>query len=337
MGAVSPPLERQRIAVLGAGAWGTALAQAFSTRHEVVLWGRNPRQLDELSETREHRRYLPGIRLHDELRFETNLARAASGADLHLVATPLAGLRACVRALHHAQPGTPLLWACKGLESGSGKLAHEIVADELGKQAPCGVLSGPSFAAEVARGLPAAITLAARDQDFARYWVSQLHQPRLRIYANSDLVGCEIGGAVKNVIAIAAGVSDGMGFGLNARAALITRGLAEISRLALALGARSETLMGLAGMGDLILTCTGDLSRNRRVGLALARGLQLAEILQELGQVAEGVSSAAEVVALAHRHQVEMPLCEAVNALLHHGLNASQAVERLLARDPRHE
>lgn len=337
MGAVSPLRERQRIAVLGAGAWGTALAQAFSPHHDVVLWGRNPAQLQDIASTREHARYLPGIRLHDALRYDSDLARAVSGADLHLVATPIAGLRACVRELHRLQPGTPLLWACKGLEAGSGQFAHEIIAAELGEQAACGVLSGPSFAAEVARGLPAAITLASHDPGFAHYWVSQLHQPRLRIYANSDLIGCEVGGAVKNVIAIAAGVSDGMGFGLNARAALITRGLAEISRLALALGARSETLMGLAGMGDLILTCTGDLSRNRRVGLALARGLQLKAILQELGQVAEGVSSAAEVVALAQRQNVEMPLCEAVNALLHHGLNASQAVERLLARDPRHE
>jgi glycerol-3-phosphate dehydrogenase (NAD(P)+) len=199
------------------------------------------------------------------------------------------------------------------------------------------VLTGPSFAVEVARGQPTAITLAAEDEGFARHWVATLHQPHLRIYANTDLIGCEIGGAIKNVIAIAAGVSDGMGFGLNARAALITRGLAEIARLAVALGGRGETLMGLAGMGDLILTCTGDLSRNRRVGLELARGSTLDDILRTLGHVAEGVSTAREVVRLAQRSAAEMPICEAVDALLHQGLDARAAVERLLARDPRHE
>ncbi len=330
-------MSRTRIAVFGAGAWGTALAQAFAATHQVCLWGRDATHIDELRRTRENRRYLPGVRLHDALAFEHDFAAAAHGAELHLVVTPLAGLRDAVRALRDEQPGTPLLWACKGLEAGSGRLPHEIIGEELGAGSPSGVLTGPSFAAEVARGQPTAITLAAADADFAQRWVAVLHQPRLRIYANTDLVGCEIGGAVKNVMAVAAGVSDGMGFGLNARAALITRGLAEIARLAQALGGRSETLMGLAGMGDLILTCTGDLSRNRRVGLALASGKSLADILRELGHVAEGVPTAREVVGLARRHGVEMPICEAVDALLHHGLGARAAVESLLARDPRHE
>jgi glycerol-3-phosphate dehydrogenase (NAD(P)+) len=267
-----------RIAVFGAGAWGTALAQAFADAHAVTLWGRDPAQLAEIARTRENRRYLPGIALSAALRVEPDFAAA-----------------------------------------------------------PCGVLTGPSFAAEVARGLPTAITLAAADRDFAETWVATLHQPRLRIYANTDVAGCEIGGAVKNVIAIAAGVSDGMGFGHNARAALITRGLAEIARLGRALGAHTETLMGLAGMGDLILTCTGDLSRNRRVGLALAGGKTLADILRELGQVAEGVSTAREVVALARRLGVEMPICASVDGMLHHGLDARLAVEQLLSRDPKHE
>ncbi|WP_418648379.1 NAD(P)H-dependent glycerol-3-phosphate dehydrogenase [Thauera butanivorans] len=328
---------RRRITVFGAGAWGTALAQAFSAAHEVCLWGRDAEHLRALALTHENRRYLPDIRLSNALHFETDFSHAARGADLHLVVTPLAGLRDAARALHRLQPGTPLLWACKGLEAGSGRLPHEIVAEELGDAAASGVLTGPSFAAEVARGLPTAITLAAADAAFAHHWVAALHQPRLRIYANTDVVGCEIGGAVKNVMAIAAGVSDGMGFGLNARAALITRGLAEISRLATALGGSSETLMGLTGMGDLILTCTGNLSRNRRVGLELAKGSTLADILRDLGHVAEGVSTAREVVGLARRHGVEMPICEAVDALLHHGLDARGAVEKLLARDPRHE
>lgn len=330
-------MSRCRIAVFGAGAWGTALAQAFCNTHEVSLWGRDRPHLDEIAHLRENRRYLPGVRLHDTLGIQGDFRAAAEQADLHLVVTPLAGLRETVRQLQRIRPDTPLLWACKGFEAGTGRLPHEIIAEELGPEAPSGVLTGPSFAAEVGRGLPAAVTLAARDAAFAHHWVSVLHQPRLRIYANTDLVGCEVGGAVKNVMAIAAGVSDGMGFGLNARAALITRGLAEIARLARALGGRSETLMGLAGMGDLILTCTGDLSRNRRVGLALAEGKSLADILRELGHVAEGVSTAREVVQLAHRHGVEMPVCEAVDALLHHGLNARSAVERLLARDPREE
>ncbi|MCK2089511.1 NAD(P)-dependent glycerol-3-phosphate dehydrogenase [Thauera aromatica] len=325
------------ITVFGAGAWGTALAQALSTAHAVKLWGRDRRHLDEIARTRENRRYLPDIRLDNALALEADFTAAARGADLHLVVTPLSGLRDTARRLREQSPGTPLLWACKGFEAGSGLLPHEVAAAELGGDAPCGVLTGPSFAAEVARGLPAAITLAASDAAFAHHWVNVLHQPRLRLYANTDLVGCEIGGAVKNVMAIAAGVSDGMGFGLNARAALITRGLAEIARLAEALGGRSETLMGLAGMGDLILTCTGDLSRNRRVGLALAEGKSLGDILRELGHVAEGVSTAREVVRQARRHGVEMPICEAIDALLHHGLSARSAVEQLLARDPRHE
>jgi glycerol-3-phosphate dehydrogenase (NAD(P)+) len=327
----------RRIAVFGAGAWGTALAQAFSATHEVCLWGRDRAHLDTIAHTRENQRYLPGVRLRESLRVESDFTRAAQTADLHLVVTPLGGLRDTVRQLHRVQPATPLLWACKGLEAGSGRLPHEIIAEELGPSSASGVLTGPSFAVEVARSQPTAITLAAEDEGFARHWVATLHQPHLRIYANTDLIGCEIGGAIKNVIAIAAGVSDGMGFGLNARAALITRGLAEIARLAVALGGRGETLMGLAGMGDLILTCTGDLSRNRRVGLELARGSTLDDILRTLGHVAEGVSTAREVVRLAQRSAAEMPICEAVDALLHQGLDARAAVERLLARDPRHE
>ena len=325
-----------RIAVFGAGAWGTALALAFSRGHDVVLWSRESDDVAAMRADGENRRYLPGIPLPANLQLTDSLQDAAR-ADLHLIVTPLAGLRETARALKAAAPGTPLLWACKGLEAGTAKLPHQIVAEELGADAACGVLTGPSFAAEVARGQPTAITLAALDEGFARHWVATLHQPHLRIYANTDLVGCEIGGAIKNVIAIAAGVSDGMGFGLNARAALITRGLAEIARLAEALGGRGETLMGLAGMGDLILTCTGDLSRNRRVGLELARGSTLDDILRKLGHVAEGVSTAREVVSLAQRSGAEMPICEAVDALLHQGVDARAAVEKLLARDPRHE
>lgn len=326
-----------RISVFGAGAWGTALAQTFSATHQVILWARDPAHIEELRRDRENRRYLPGLPFHHALELTADFDTAACNTDLHLVVTPLAGLRETTHALHLRQPATPLIWACKGLEAGSGRLPHEIVAEELGPDAACGVLTGPSFAAEVAGGLPAAIALASADTAFATAWVQALHQPRLRLYANTDVVGCEIGGAIKNVMAIAAGVSDGMGFGLNARAALITRGLAEIARLAEALGGRPETLMGLAGMGDLILTCTGDLSRNRRVGLALAEGKTLDDILRDLGHVAEGVSTAREVTRLAQRVGTEMPICSAINAVLHKGQAAREVVEQLLSRDPRHE
>lgn len=331
-------MSARRIAVFGAGAWGTALALAFDGPHRVTLWSRDADHVADMATARCNARYLPDVPLPHSLALTHDFAAAARGADLHLVVTPLAGLREAVSRLHDEAPGTPLIWACKGVESNTGKLAHEIVADELGAEAPCGVLTGPSFAAEVARGMPTAVALASRDAEFAKHWSQALHQPRLRIYANTDIVGAEIGGALKNVLAIAAGVSDGMGFGLNARAALITRGLAEIARLATALGGRPETLMGLTGMGDLILTCTGDLSRNRRVGLALAHGKTLEDILRDLGHVAEGVSTAREVARLARRQGVEMPLCEAVDALLHNDrLGPREVVEQLLSRDPTHE
>ena len=281
-------------------------------------------------------RYLPGCTLPDSLGIGSDFS-VAGDSELNLVATPLAGLRATLRQLRAVAPAIPVLWACKGLEAGSQLLPHQIVAEELGRTALCGALTGPSFAEEVARGLPTAITLAAADGGFAGSMAQALHNARLRIYANQDVVGAEVGGAVKNVMAIAAGISDGMGFGLNARAALITRGLAEISRLGMALGGRMETFMGLAGMGDLILTCTGDLSRNRRVGLELAKGLSLEQILRELGHTAEGVSSAREVTLLAGRLGIEMPITQAVHSVLYEAVPASQAVEQLLSRDTRPE
>jgi len=325
-----------RIAVFGAGAWGTALAIAFSRGHDVVLWSRESSEIAALRQDGENRRYLPGIPLPATLSFSDDLQQAAQ-ADLHLVVTPLAGLRSTARALRAAAPATPLLWACKGLEAGTAKLPHQIIEEELGAEAPCGVLTGPSFAAEVAQGLPAAVTIAARDIAFARHWVQALHNNRLRLYANDDLIGAEVGGAVKNVMAIAAGVADGMGFGLNARAALITRGLAEITRLGIALGGRRDTFMGLAGLGDLVLTCTGDLSRNRRVGLLLAEGKTLPDILQALGHVAEGVSTTREVAALSTHLGVDMPITRAVDGVLAGKLSARDAVEQLLARDPKQE
>ena len=262
---------------------------------------------------------------------------AIAGADLLVIATPIAGLRPTVERLKALNCALPVLWVCKGFEAGTGKLPHQVVAEVLGANAVCGALSGPSFAEEVAAGQPTAVTLAANDHQFAVDAARQLHSRRLRVYANDDLIGVEVGGAVKNVLAIATGVCDGLGLGLNSRAALMTRGLAEIARLGVALGAQRDTFMGLAGMGDLILTCTGDLSRNRRVGLALARNKSLPQILEELGHVAEGVYTAREVARLANELEVDMPISKVIAAVLDGRVSASEALELLMARDPKEE
>jgi glycerol-3-phosphate dehydrogenase (NAD(P)+) len=263
---------------------------------------------------------------------ESDLAGALKDAALVLAATPVAGLREILPKVTQ-----PLVWLCKGFEEGTGLLPHEIAMQTMGANARCGALSGPSFAAEVARGLPCALTLASRDAVFAREAAATLHGGRMRVYYSGDLVGVEIGGAVKNVMAIAAGISDGLGLGLNARAALITRGLAEMARLGAAMGGSAETFFGLAGAGDLILTATGDLSRNRRVGLELAQGKPLEEILANLGHVSEGARSAKEVARLARAKGVDMPVSDAVNAVLEKRLSPAAAVQSLLARDPKEE
>ena len=325
------------LSVLSAGAWGTALAIAFAARHKVTLWAREAEVVAGMRDQRENTRFLPGHPLPESMIIEADFDAAVASADLLVVATPLAGLRATLQRLAVIAPGKPLVWVCKGLEAGTAKLPNAIAAETLVAGTCYGALSGPSFAEEVASGLPTAVTLAANNADFARDTALALHTPRLRIYANDDLPGVEVGGAVKNVLAIATGISDGLGLGLNARAALITRGLAEIARLGSVLGGKRDTFMGLAGMGDLILTCTGDLSRNRRVGLALATGKTLPQILEDLGHVAEGVSTAREVAKLATELGVEMPITQAVNAILHHGVGAAAAVEQLLSRDPKVE
>ena len=325
-----------RIAVLGAGAWGTALAIAFAGRHAVSLWARDAARAEEMSSRRENRRYLPACHFPDVLRVTADLKAALGSADLAILAAPLAGLRPLLEQIKVIAPAMPFLWVCKGLEAGSGFLPHQVVAEVMG-DAVCGVLTGPSFALEVAHGLPAAITLAATDAGFAEATAQRLHGGNLRIYANDDLIGAEVGGAVKNVLAIATGICDGLGLGLNARAALITRGLVEITRFGEALGAKRETFTGLAGMGDLILTCTGELSRNRRVGLLLAEGRALPDISRELGQVAEGVPAAREVARRAAELGIEMPITRAVAAVLDGRITPGAAVEQLMARDPKHE
>ena len=326
------------IAILGAGAWGTALAIAFARAHAVRLWARDAALCAAMQTARENERYLPGVAFPESLIISADFVAAVSAAELVLIATPLAGLRSTLHMLRQTAPAVPFLWLCKGLEAGSGLLPHQVAAEEMaGPGVACGVLTGPSFAEEVARALPTAVTLASVDSSFARAMTHELSGSRLRIYANDDVIGAEVGGAVKNVLAIASGISDGLGLGFNARAALITRGLAEVVRFGLALGARRETLMGLAGMGDLILTCTGDLSRNRRVGLALASGRSLAGIVRELGHVAEGVSSAREVARRATALGVEMPIVQAVCAVIDGRLSAAAAVDQLMGRDPKAE
>jgi glycerol-3-phosphate dehydrogenase (NAD(P)+) len=323
-----------RVAVLGAGAWGTAISCVLAARMEVTLWARDAAQAAAIGATRRNARYLAGFELPSSVKVTADLGAATQGARLLLAATPVAGLRELMK---HLAGAAPVVWLCKGFEEGTGELPHQIAAGVLGEKARYGALSGPSFAEEVARGLPCALTLASRDPAFARDAAAMLHGGRMRVYYSSDLVGVEIGGAVKNVMAIAAGISDGLGLGLNARAALITRGLAEIARLGSALGGQPETFMGLAGAGDLILTATGDLSRNRRVGLELARGRPLKDVVASLGHVAEGVHSAREAAKLAASRGVEMPVTEAVSAVLQARITPAAAVEMLLARESKME
>ena len=332
------------IAVVGAGAWGTALAAHLSRREDlaVTLFARDKAQAAAIAARRINEKYLPGVALPDALAVSSTLAGVPEAA-LVIVATPVAALPAVARELAAEGARAPLFWLSKGFVAvppsatfpAGVALAHQYLGPAWG--APVGVVSGPSFADEVARGAPTAVAVAATDAEAASFVASLLRAETLRAYESDDIAGVEVAGAVKNVLAIAAGASDGLGFGHNARAALITRGLAETGRLCAALGGRRETMMGLAGMGDLVLSCTGDLSRNRRVGLALARGQTLAEILTELGHVAEGVGAAAAVRALSRHHRVDMPICDAVHGVLYEGLAPRDAVLRLLQREPRSE
>jgi glycerol-3-phosphate dehydrogenase (NAD(P)+) len=329
-----------KISVLGAGAWGTALALALAARHDVLLWGRNAAAMARMASARENAEYLPGFALP---------ARLATGSDLHqalahvagpdallIVATSVAGLRPLALQLR-AFKLPNVVWLCKGFEEGTRLLPHQVLREVLGDDVPGAALSGPSFAQEVARGLPCALTVASADAALCERVVAALHGGGMRVYSTDDLVGVEVGGAVKNIMAIATGIVDGLGLGLNARAALITRGLVEISRLGIALGGRPETFMGLTGMGDLILTCTGELSRNRRVGLGLAAGKPLEAIVAELGHVAEGVRCAQAVRELAQQCGVKMPIAAAVAGVLFDGDTPQEMVAELLAREPQPE
>ena len=337
------PTTPFKITVLGAGAWGSAVAIALAARHDVLLWGRNAVAMAATAAARENVAYLPGFKLPASLQvgsdFEAALAHAAPAEGVRtllIAACPVAGLRPLLEQLK-GRPIDHIVWLCKGFEYETGLLPHQVMREVLGDAISGAALSGPSFAQEVARGLPCALTVASHDERLRNRVVAAVHGGNIRVYACDDMIGVEVGGAVKNILAIATGAADGLGLGLNARAALITRGLAEITRLGTLLGGRASTFMGLTGMGDLILTCTGDLSRNRRVGLALAQGKPLATIVDELGHVAEGVPCARAVRALALRLGVDMPITNAVAGVQFDGDNAAAMVTRLLARDPRDE
>ena len=328
------------ISVLGAGAWGTAVAIALTAKNNVLLWGRNVTAMQKMQSQRENCIYLPGYQLPANLQvsanFELAMRHACGENDLLVIATSVSGLRPTLLACRPFQAKN-VIWLCKGFEEQTQLLPHQIAREVLGEDAHTGALLGPSFAQEVAKGLPCALTIASDSPDLCQLVVQALHVNAMRVYSSDDLVGVEVGGAVKNILAIATGVADGLGLGLNARAALMTRGLAEISRLGVALGGKAETLMGLTGVGDLILTCTGDLSRNRKVGLALAQGKTLAVIVQELGHVAEGVRCAQAVRDLAGKLGVDMPITNAVAGVLFDGISATDMIARLLSRDAKQE
>lgn len=335
-----------KIIVIGGGAWGTALALSASRNTGngagVTLWVRDAQQAGAMAQQRENVRYLPGYPFSPALQVGAQplpgLLTGSSRFDLAIIASPMAGLRGLLTQLQDG--GVPVAWLCKGFESSQdgnpGLLGHEVQA-QVAPALRAGVLSGPSFAQEVAQGLPTALVAASSDAALRDVLVAAFHSPALRVYANDDVVGVEVGGAVKNVMAIVTGLCDGLQLGLNARAALITRGLAEMTRLGLALGARAETFMGLSGLGDLVLTATGDLSRNRRVGLALAQGHTLAQAVQALGHVAEGVYCARTVVQRAQGLGIDMPIARSVVGLLDGTVRPEQAVAALMGRDPASE
>ncbi|MGH6717881.1 MAG: NAD(P)H-dependent glycerol-3-phosphate dehydrogenase [Alphaproteobacteria bacterium] len=334
MNSAKPP-----VAVLGAGSWGTALASLLA-RHEypTVLWGRDAAQLEAIASSHENRRYLPGIPLPESLRATADLEQAVAAAEWILVVTPSHAFPDTLRALAPLRrPGAGVAWATKGFEPGSGRFLHEVAEELLGPDVPLAVVTGPSFAKEVAQGLPTAVTVHSDDDVFAQAVADALHGPAFRAYTGSDMLGAELGGAMKNVLAVATGLADGMALGLNARAGLITRGLNEMLRLNNKLGGRAETLMGLAGLGDLVLTSTGDLSRNRRLGLALGRGQSLREAVREIGQVVESVQTVDEVMRLADRHGLDLPISALVQRVLHEEITPAEGLKIILAREQKPE
>lgn len=333
------PLHKPAVAVLGSGSWGTALAVHLGrTGHRTILWGIETDELVAMTRDRVNARYLPGVRLPDRVEIEHDFERAVAEADQLLVVVPSHAFREVLaRARPLLKPGQRVAWATKGFEIATGLLPHEVADQVLGREVPTAVLSGPTFAKEVGAGLPSAMTVASRDPAYAMELAAGISGENFRAYASSDMVGVEVGGAVKNVLALGAGASDGLGYGANTRVALITRGLNEMVRLGLALGAKAETFTGLAGLGDLVLTCTDNQSRNRRCGMLLAAGKTLEQAQAEIGQVVEGVLAARAVHTVAERHRVELPICEQIYRVLYEGVSVQDALTALMARPIRAE
>ena len=330
----------QRITLLGAGSWGTALALLLAKNNcDVLLWGHDENEIAGLEQYREHRQLLPGYRLPENISVTSDLELASTFSDIVMLIVPSHAFAATLTRLK-SQPTSEdikIAWATKGFNPHDGRLLHQVVADIFTPDTPAAILSGPTFAREVAQNLPTAVTIASNQNEFATRLAEIFHSDRFRAYTSSDIVGVEVGGAAKNVLAIAAGIADGLGFGANTRAALITRGLNEIMRLGLKLGGKQETFTGLAGLGDLILTCTDNQSRNRRFGLALGQGKKRAEIIKEIGQEIEGIAAAKETLALATRFGVDMPITEQTYKVLYENLNPLTAVQNLLTRDQKPE
>lgn len=327
------------VSVLGAGSWGTAMALLIARNgYQTLLWGRNPDHIACMQQSRCNERYLPGIELSANLQPCADLAQAVSNRDIILIAVPSHAFRATLENIQpHVHESSQIAWATKGLDPVSGQLLHSTVTALLPAHSSLAVVSGPTFAMEVARNLPTAITIASTNSEFSRTLAEILHNPRFRVYTSDDIIGVQLGGVVKNVLAIATGAADGLGFGANSRAAIVTRGLAELIRLGLALGGRKETLMGLAGMGDIVLTCTDNQSRNRRFGIGLGKGRPVEEILTEIGQEVEGISAAREVHQLAAKHGIEMPITEQVYKVLYENVEPPTAVQNLLLREQKKE
>ncbi len=327
------------ISVLGSGSWGTALAiQAARNGCKVMLWGHNQEHAYALAKERENRRYLPGITFPGSLQITDDIHTAIVFSPLLLISVPSHAFRITLAKIKpYMGPATQIAWATKGFDSENGALLSEVIRETLGENTPTATLSGPTFAREVAQGLPTAVTIASPSDNFSIQLAEIFHNHRFRTYTSKDIIGVQVGGACKNVLAIAAGIADGLGFGANTRAALITRGLNEIMRLGIKLGGQPDTFMGLAGLGDLILTCTDNQSRNRRFGLALGQGKDREQALKEIDQAVEGISSAHEAYRLSQKHQVEMPITEQVYSVLFKNLNPKQSVQNLLTRDQKAE
>jgi len=326
--------DTQTIAVLGAGSWGTALAMLLArNEHKVNLWSHNAKHADAMQQSRENSRYLPGLAFPEKLSISADLEQTFKDVTNILIVVPSHAFRETLKTIKpFLSQAHRVAWATKGLETDSNKLLHQVAREELGDKISLAVISGPTFAKEVAQSLPGAVTVASNDQALALEWANLLHNDHFRAYTGDDVVGVELGGACKNVIAIAAGIADGMGFGANARAALIARALAEITRLGVSLGANAETFTGLTGLGDLVLTCTDDQSRNRRTGIGLGAGKRLKDVIEEIGQVVEGVATAKEVVALAEKQNIDMPITEQVYNVLYNNYSPEAAVNALFNR-----